>query len=402
MPFYPVNPQQFPHCRRKGVSTQKMPIFLGIVAIALASCFVGCEPQIAGAPKPTSPAPKSDANYRAQGRILPTGGVVNIASMPGDRIEEIKVRPGDRVTKGQVLVKLAGERLKENELALARQRFEDAKTQASAKKREAQLTKQAAMAQLSQAQKQLVQLQKQQVLVEDGKQQIALAEKQIERLQKLRDDPRTHAMIGSLELEQRRLELSQLSSKQQQAGVSSEQAIFAAEMAIELAQQKLEGATEALEIVESTMSLKSLEMQIKLLEDQIALSRVLAPCPGAILEVQAKVGESVSTLPLLTMADLSSMSCLAEVYEGNVGNLEVGARVEMSSAAFPDKTITGEIERIDRMVGLPQMRLPNPMAKTDFRAVPFGSRSIHNMLKLPPTSCNCKSTFNSSRNHNVF
>lgn len=339
-----------------------------LVGFALVGCSNRPSPPPANAPSENARLFEGD-RIRSQGRMLPTSGIVMISALPGDRVEEILVRPGAQVIKGQPLVRLASERAKQNELALAKQKWEEAKLQANAKLREAKLLRQTAVAQQEQAEKQYAQTLKQASLVDDSKSQLEIVEKQIGTLQKLREDPRTRAMIGSLELEQRKLELGQLSSKQQQASLATEQAKFAAEMAVEIAKQRLEAAEESLRIVETASSLRSLEMHIELLELQIATTRVTAGSVGTILEIQSKVGESVSTLPLLTMADLTNMSCLAEVYEGNVGRVMIGDRVEMRSAAL-SKSIQGTVERIDRLVGMPQMRLPNPMAKTDFRAVP--------------------------------
>jgi HlyD family secretion protein len=68
------------------------------------------------------------------------------------------------------------------------------------------------------------------------------------------------------------------------------------------------------------------------------------------------------------MADLSEMSCVAEVHESDVGLVRIGQNAAMNSASLP-RTLRGKVSRIDRVVGAPQIRSPNPLARSDFRSI---------------------------------
>ncbi len=111
-------------------------------------------------------------------------------------------------------------------------------------------------------------------------------------------------------------------------------------------------------------------MQVGLLEKQIERSRILAPQKGTILSLASETGELVSQMPIMELADLSKMSCWAEVHESDVGRLHLDDNAEIKSSAL-ERPLHGKVVRIDRMVGSPQMRIPNPLAKTDFRAIPI-------------------------------
>ena len=76
----------------------------------------------------------------------------------------------------------------------------------------------------------------------------------------------------------------------------------------------------------------------------------------------------VPVLPLIEMADLTQMSCLAEVHESDVGQVRLGQIAEMKSASL-SRTIRGRVRRIDRVVGASQMRSASPLARSDFRSI---------------------------------
>jgi HlyD family secretion protein len=67
------------------------------------------------------------------------------------------------------------------------------------------------------------------------------------------------------------------------------------------------------------------------------------------------------------------MVCVAEVHESDRARLRIGQMASIRSAAL-SKPLVGKIERIDRLVGSPMMRDPNPLARTDYRAVPVRIR----------------------------
>jgi HlyD family secretion protein len=176
-------------------------------------------------------------------------------------------------------------------------------------------------------------------------------------------------MVGGLEAEQKRMEAEQNQSRFEQAVFAAQQAVTLAKLGLDSAIRSHEVALESRRLVDSAVPLRSLEQQLALLGKQVEMSRMVAPLDGVVLSVSAKKGEMVSQLPLLEIADLSSMVCEAEVSDASVRFLEVGQVAVMDSAAL-EKPLRGIVYRIDRMVGSPQMKVPSPLAKTDFRAVP--------------------------------
>ena len=138
---------------------------------------------------------------------------------------------------------------------------------------------------------------------------------------------------------------------------------------MEQAERMMISASESLTLVDQGSPVASLEKQIEILKEQVRQSQLLSPLDGFVISVNAEVGERVGQLPLAEVADLSEMACMAEVHESDVGKLAIGNRVELRSPSI-QRTLTGTVSRIDRVVGSVQMRSPNPMARSDFRAVP--------------------------------
>ncbi len=177
-------------------------------------------------------------------------------------------------------------------------------------------------------------------------------------------------MIGAMELDARRAELSKLETTLQSSKLTAEQAVETTGLAVSMAQDGIEAAKKADAMIETASPIDSIRKQIELLEKQIAQARITAPCTGTVLSRNGKAGELASVLPILEMANLDKMICVAEVHEADIGRIKPDDIAILSSAALP-KSLRGKVARIDSLVGVPQMRSPNPMARTDFRAVPI-------------------------------
>ena len=341
-----------------------------LVIVAL-FCLSGCP-----APVPEAKNDRSGSSVAtspkvwAQGKLMPTHGIVQVNAMPGDRIEEVLVEPGAKVEVDQPLLTLASERMREQELEIARRKLEEAKSQLEAKKLDLDLQYEATLAAVESAEGQLRHARSQRQLAESSSQEVELVRGQVQKLQRLAEDPRTRAMVGSIEVDQRKFELAQLESKLSISQSTARLAVESAELAVEIAKKKSGAAERARGMANALVPIGSLEMQIELLEQQIAKSKVLAPQKATILSIASEPGELVSPIPIMELADLSQMSCWAEVHESDVGRLSLNDRAEIRSAAL-DRPLHGKVVRIDRMVGSPQMRTPNPLAKTDFRAIPI-------------------------------
>jgi len=146
---------------------------------------------------------------------------------------------------------------------------------------------------------------------------------------------------------------------------------------LDLAQSELliKNAQASLEDLQQPTLFATLEKQIQLLQLQVNLAVLRAPTAGTILQVYVSAGERATTAPIFDFANLDEMVCVAEVHEADIAKIQIGHTAQLKSAAL-SKQLRGKVSRIDRVVGPPQMRSPNPLARSDFRSIPVWI-SIH-------------------------
>ncbi len=304
----------------------------------------------------------------AQGRLQPARGIARLSGMPGDQVEKVLVKVGDQVSAEQMLVQLKGERFKQLELEIAELKLKEAESLQRTRIRELELAVLAAQGKQTNGE-QLVEIARAQLDgAKQGLEQHATLQSQVETLAKLRDDPLTRPAVGKRELELKELELQQARLSADQTILSATHQLQQAELQLELAKENLRSVEETLERGKAESPLLSLERQVELLRLQLKESVVRAPYNATILSIPTKEGENLSTFPIVELADLSEMVCVAEVYEADVARIQIGDRARLKSISLREE-LTGKVTRIERIVGASQLRSPNPTARTDFRAI---------------------------------
>ena len=305
----------------------------------------------------------------AQGRIQPAKGIIRLAAIPGDRVEQILVRAGEPIRNSQPLIVLQSQKLRALELEAAQLRLEEARAMRQAKQQEADLAIDAAGLKMQSATQMLAQANSQFAMAKKGGEQLDSLGRQISTLQKLRESPLTRAAIGTIELESKKNELTKVTSINEQTLLAAEQAVELSKLQILQSERALAAAKESRKIVDQSTPIASLEKQIEILRLQVEQSSITSPLDGVVISVNVEVGERTAQLPLFELADLSQMVCVAEVHESDVASIAIDDRVEIRSSALA-RALKGRVQRIDRVVGAAQIRSPNPMARSDFRSIP--------------------------------
>lgn len=305
----------------------------------------------------------------AQGKIQPAHGPLRMSALPGDRLEKLLVAPGQKVRRGEAIAILQSLELRTIELEIAELKLLEANNALSTKKEESQLAIDAAELKFASARKMLEQAEAQRRFALKGNEQLDPLKRQIDALEGLRMNPLTRAAIGTIDLEMKKNEMLKLSA-------STEQAIFAADQAVELgklqvsqAERALDAARQASSLIDKASPIASLTKQIELLKLQIEQCKMESPIDGVVLSINAEPGERLAQLPIAEIVSLDQMVCMAEVHEADVAKVALGDQAELKSPSLPRK-LKGKVHRIDRVVGAVQMRFPNPMARSDFRAIP--------------------------------
>lgn len=252
----------------------------------------------------------------APGEIEPRVNV-EISAKVAARIVELPHEEGGRVTKGDptanppvepsVLIKLDSNDL-ESRLRSAQAGYQGQEAQLSVEK--AQIARQEAAlkgtaATLEQAQK---------------------------------DFDRQKALLGSHDISEATFD--QIQSNLDQLTAQYE----AAEYAIEASK---------LNLVVLEHNLDASREMIEQAKEALSYTTIVSPIDGVITRINAEVGEVVMTgtmnnpgTIIMEVADLSQMLLVAQVDEGDIGNLKVGQKAKVRVQAFWDEEFTGTVDTI--------------------------------------------------------
>lgn len=168
-----------------------------------------------------------------------------------------------------------------------------------------------------------------------------------------------------------------------------------------LAQKDVEVAQDAED--KATVDVQNTNHRVKLLggdpDHPSTIIELRAPVPGTIVEQNVAGFEGVKSLDnspnLFTIADLSQVWVVCDVYENDLGEVHLGDSSEIRLNAFPDRVFQGKIADISRVLD-PSTRsakvrivLSNPdgiFRPGMFAVATFRSRKLQERLLVPATA----------------
>ena len=282
---------------------------------------------------------------------------MNLTSEVQGRIEEIYVKEGEHVTKGQPLVKLDPNQLQSNT---------DAQLAAY---QGAQDEVRISQSQVTAAQNNYAQAQQQfnvaQVAVDSARQALVAAQTDVDREEKnlavtRRELKRSTQLLESgvesrlnydaakdkvdnaeiaLRNAQARLQQQNLSIKDAQARVAQQN------VAVQDAKRAVNTANLNVSSSQSRVNQQSAVLRGQ--RNQRDKTLQVAPINGVIAEIPSKVGTfavaGLSTTALLTIADMSSINVEVKVDETSIDKVEVGQKAKIKVDAFGDKEFVGKV-----------------------------------------------------------
>ncbi len=321
---------------------RRVAFMLSLVAAGAACVLVPmyAPKQLAAAftPAASSPAqalpdrPQSTWIAAAPGRAEPRSGQIRIASLAPGRIQEINVQLGDRVTKGDVLVRLDDKE--------ARARLAAAEAEVSVRQRERDAQAETA-----------------------GREDVRKAEDALYAAERAATNAR-FALDGVLaadrkaagnaqNLLQARNQLSQAEDKLRRDRI----ALAAAHAKTKIpAPNRLEAG------------LIAARAELTLAEEMVERMRIRAPLSGSVLQIHAKAGElamPAAEQALIVMGDMSLMRVRAEVDEQDVAKIKRGQPVFVRSTAFPGREFSGTVTELAPSLAMPRMGSRGARRSTD-------------------------------------
>ena len=148
----------------------------------------------------------------------------------------------------------------------------------------------------------------------------------------------------------------------------------AAEVALQHAERALE-RQRGLRGTASVVSIEEAERDVQLHEAELVAARarrdrarVIAPVSGEVLKIHARAGERVGLQGILEIGRTDAMYLVAEVYETDIGLVDVGQLATANSPALA-RPISGKVERIGKVIGKSDTLDLDPVARMDSRVV---------------------------------
>lgn len=344
------------------------PLLLsGLLLIEL--LCVGCtQPN----PSPSSSASATASTSRsvmAQGQILPAGGIVQLSSPPGDVITHIAVSVGEQVEAGQLLITLQSGQVAEARLKTLHKRREQAVREREQAIATAQQQVASADLKLGQLKSQQAATQRTTDLLALAKQQVESSESVLKKLQAIAANAATSEFVGALEIDRQRIRLAEAELNYRRQAESQQQSEDELTWGLQAAEQQRQSESKLLASAESSQAIEILDLEIAALVEQTASTRLVAPTSGMILAINVAPGEATLAGPLVEMADLSSLVCEIEINAIDAPAVQPGQAATITSRALGEHTLHGRVTKKFSLVGRPQLRSLDPLAKADYRTV---------------------------------
>jgi len=267
----------------------------------------------------------------APGRVEPLGGEIRISAQVPGRITDVLVAVNDKVVAGDLLLRLADEDLDA--------RVHAARAEAAVRKRDRDNESVGKAAQDRRtAEDNLA----------NAERQLALAREELDRALKLRRSGAGNAA-----------DIAKARDAATKAGGQVGQTRTALRKAMANgapAQTRLEAG------------LAAARAELSLAGAALERTRIRAPSNGTILQLHARVGESVAPSPenlLVVVGDVTSLRVRAEFEERDIGKVRIGQAAVVRSDAFPGKDFEGRVSALARALGPSRLGQRGPRRPTD-------------------------------------
>jgi HlyD family secretion protein len=300
--------------------------------------------------------PELRSTVTSSGEVRPIQ-FMNLTSEVQGRIEEIYVKEGQKVSKGDVLVRLDPRQLESSTDA------QFAAVQA------AQDEVRVSQSQVTAAQNQLAQAEQQmnvaQVVIDNARQGVVTAQTEVDRAQvelnaANREQKRNEQLLESgvisrqdYDASKDRVENARVALNTARARLESQRiAVKDAtarlnQQAVSVRDAKRAVETASLSVGSSQARANQQTAVLRGQRNQRDKSLQVAPIDGIIAEIPSKVGTfavaGLSTTPLLTIADMSAINVEVKVDETEIDRVDVGQKAKIKVDAFGDREIEGEV-----------------------------------------------------------
>lgn len=307
----------------------------------------------------------------ALGRLEPSGEVIQISassSNQADRVEELLVQEGDDVFKGQVIAILdsrdrAAAALKQAEERVRVAQANLARVRAGAKPGEIEAQK-AAIDRLEAERKH--DLAAQAATVARLEAELRNAQVEYQRYQKLYAE----GAISASQRDSKQLTFETAQKQLEEARVNLQRIETAKKEQIRQAEATLEQIAEvrSVDVEVAVAEVREAQAALATAQVELDLAYIKAPQAGQVLTILTHPGEIVSSDGIARIGQTNQMYAVAEVYESDIGKVQVGQPVKVTSSAISGE-LHGTVEQIGWEVQRQEVVNTDPAANIDAKVV---------------------------------
>ena len=286
--------------------------------------------------------PELRQTVTASGEVRPVRYIKLTSEVPG-RIEEIYVNAGDQVVQGKPLVRVDPTQLQssqEAQWAAAQQAINDIQSARNAVSN-AQQGLVVAESSVASARQQLVALQ---TAVDRAQVDLNTAQRELKRNSDLIEAG--VASRSEYDAARDRFDQAKIALQTSRANLESQR--------ISVKESMERANLQKIAVQEAQTGIKSSEMRanqqqalLRGQSSQRSKATQLSPLNGVVADIPTRVGEyavaGLSTTPLMTIADMSTINVEVNVDETEISNVEVGQQAKVKVDALGDKEITAVV-----------------------------------------------------------
>ena len=308
----------------------------------------------------------------ALGRLEPSGEIIQVSvssSAEGNRIEELLVTEGEQVIKGQTIAILDGRDRLEAALRQARARVTIA---------QANLAKVRAGAQTGEIEAQQATVSRieaernndiaaQQATVSRIEAELKNAQIEYQRYQQLYD----RGAVSASERDSKELTLATAREQLAEAKATLSRIKTAKQQQIAEARATLNKIIEVRPVDVDVAAAELAEARAAVATAQAELDRayIKSPQAGTVIKVLTRPGEVVSSNDgLIRLGQIDQMYAIAEVYESDIGKVQIGQKATITGSAITEK-LTGTVEQIGLEIERQEVVNTDPTANIDAKVV---------------------------------
>jgi HlyD family secretion protein len=331
------------------LSRKKKIIIVAVAAVVLLAVVIGAifatrtdVPEVTTVKVELRPELRSTVT--SSGEVRPIQ-FMNLTSEVQGRIEDIMVKEGDKVEKGQPLVRLDPNQL-ESSTDAQMAAFQSAQTQiASAENQRAQANQQLNVAQIA---------------VESARQGVVTAQTEVDRSQveltaANRELKRAETLLESgviarqeFDTAQDRVSNAAVALKTSRERLES-QRIAVRDASARVKQQEVAIRDAANAIARANDNVNQQSAILRGQRNQLEKTLQVAPISGIVAEIPSKVGTfavaSLSSTALMTIADMSIVNIEVKVDETEIDKVAVGQKAKIKVDALGEQEIEGEVKQ---------------------------------------------------------